>query len=180
MMNASSRPYLLRGLHEWLLDNGLTPYVIVDAEQPGVQVPQPYVRDGQIVLNVSPDATRHLMIDNHGISFSARFGGAAMQLNIPVAAVMAIYARENGAGMVFGSEPTLEAGSDEPLTDDSVDRALEVVHQLKDDDDVEVEDDTSAESEQVWNEPTDTENDDDDDDHTPPGGGRGSHLRVIK
>lgn len=107
-MNSSSRPYLLRALYEWLLDNRLTPYVIVAADMDGVVVPRTHVQDGQLVLNISPDATRDLLVDNEQLTFSARFGGVPMQLYIPVDAVMAIYARENGAGMVFGQEPRIQ------------------------------------------------------------------------
>jgi stringent starvation protein B len=106
-MSASSRPYLLRALYEWLLDNQLTPYVIIAADMDGVVVPRSHVKDGQLVLNISPDATRDLLIDAQALAFSARFGGVPMQLFIPVDAVIAIYARENGAGMVFGQEPRL-------------------------------------------------------------------------
>lgn len=107
-MNSSSRPYLLRALYEWLLDNRLTPYVIVAADMDGVVVPRTHVQDGQLVLNISPDATRDLLVDNEQLTFSARFGGVPMQLYIPVDAVMAIYARENGVGMVFGQEPRIQ------------------------------------------------------------------------
>ena len=72
-----SRPYLLRALHEWVLDNGLTPHLAVDATLQGVQVPEQFVQDGQITLNIAPGAVQGLMIDDHGISFSARFGGCA-------------------------------------------------------------------------------------------------------
>lgn len=107
-MSNSSRPYILRALNEWLLDNRLTPYVIVAADMDGVVVPRAHVQDGQLVLNISPDATRDLQVDNEQLTFSARFGGVPMQLYIPVDAVMAIYARENGAGMVFGQEPRIQ------------------------------------------------------------------------
>lgn len=107
-MNSSSRPYILRALYEWLLDNQLTPYVIIAADMDGVVVPRTHVQDGQLVLNISPDATRDLLVDNNQLTFSARFGGVPMQLYIPVDAVMAIYARENGVGMVFGQEPRMQ------------------------------------------------------------------------
>lgn len=104
----SSRPYLARALYQWLLDNGLTPYVVVDAEQPGVQVPRQFVQNGQIVLNVAPSAVRDLFMENEALSFSARFSGQPMQVIVPTPALVAIYARENGVGMVFGHEPALE------------------------------------------------------------------------
>ncbi|EWG98676.1 ClpXP protease specificity-enhancing factor [Halomonas sp. BC04] len=103
----SSRPYLARGLYEWLLDNEHTPYVVVDAEQAGVVVPRQFVQNGQIVLNVGPTAVRDLHIENDAITFSARFGGQPMQVVVPMPALIAIYARENGVGMVFGHEPVI-------------------------------------------------------------------------
>lgn len=105
----SSRPYLVRALYEWIVDNGCTPHLLADAEFAGVRVPPGYASDGQIVLNVSPSAVRHLQMDNDAISFEGRFGGVAQTLFIPVAAVLAIYARENGQGMVFELEQP-EAG----------------------------------------------------------------------
>lgn len=106
-MFPSSRPYLLKALYEWLLDNRLTPYVIVAADMDGVVVPRAHVQDGQLILNISPGATRDLLMDKEALAFSARFGGVAMQLHVPMDAVIAIYARENGVGMVFGQEPRL-------------------------------------------------------------------------
>lgn len=103
----SSRPYLARGLYEWLLDNEHTPYVVVDAEQAGVVVPRQFVQNGQIVLNVGPTAVRDLHIENDAITFGARFGGQPMQVVVPMPALIAIYARENGVGMVFGHEPVM-------------------------------------------------------------------------
>ncbi|MBK8970550.1 MAG: ClpXP protease specificity-enhancing factor [Hahellaceae bacterium] len=101
----SSRPYLLRALHEWVLENNLTPYVVVDASLPGVDVPKDFVSNGQIVLNISPGAVRGLHIGNEYLEFNARFGGVPMQVIVPILAVMAVYAKENGQGMVFGAEP---------------------------------------------------------------------------
>lgn len=114
----SSRPYLTRGLHEWLLDNEQTPYIVVDAEQPGVKVPRQFVQNGQIVLNVGSTAVRELAITNAAITFDASFGGHSMQVVVPMAALVAIYARETGVGMVFGHEPVMpvpEQG-DEPAS----------------------------------------------------------------
>jgi len=105
-----SRPYLMRALKEWILDNDCTPYVLVDAGLPGVQVPQDYVNNGQIVLNISPSAIRSLLINQEGLSFNARFGGVPMDIYVPLIAILAIYAKENGQGMVFGSE----AGAPDP------------------------------------------------------------------
>ncbi|UZE95573.1 ClpXP protease specificity-enhancing factor [Alkalimarinus alittae] len=100
-----SRPYLIRALNEWILDNGMTPYLVVDAGIAGVEVPREFVTDGQIVLNICPTAVVGLTIDNEAVMFSARFGGVPMQIYVPFIAIMAIYAKENGQGMVFGSEP---------------------------------------------------------------------------
>jgi len=105
-----SRPYLMRGLYEWVLDNESTPYVLVDANIIGVQVPMEYVNDGQIVLNVSPNAVRDLLISNDALSFNARFAGVTQNIYVPIVAVMAIYAKETGEGMVFGNE----AGAPDP------------------------------------------------------------------
>lgn len=102
----SSRPYLLRALNEWILDNNCTPYIVVNAEVEGVQVPMEYVQDGQIVLNINPASIRHLLMDNEGISFDARFSGQSQSIYAPIRAVTAIYAKENGQGMVFGEEPS--------------------------------------------------------------------------
>ncbi|CAM3980143.1 ClpXP protease specificity-enhancing factor [Vreelandella rituensis] len=103
----SSRPYLARALYQWLLDNELTPYLVVDADLPGVEVPRQFVQNGQIVLNVAPTAVRDFFMENQAVGFNARFGGQPMQVMIPTEALIAIYARENGVGMVFGHEPVL-------------------------------------------------------------------------
>lgn len=104
MMNAqdstSTRPYLIRALYEWCTDNGLTPYVAVRVDD-SVQVPREYVKDGEIVLNISYDATSALQLGNDFIEFKARFGGKPRDIMVPVGRVIAIYARENGQGMAF-------------------------------------------------------------------------------
>ncbi|MFI4938519.1 MAG: ClpXP protease specificity-enhancing factor [Candidatus Berkiellales bacterium] len=100
----SSRPYLIRAFYEWIVDNQATPYIVVNAELPGVHVPQDYVENGRIVLNVSPGAVRDLMLANDHVSFNARFAGIAHDIYIPIRAVSAIYAKENGRGMVFKEE----------------------------------------------------------------------------
>jgi len=105
MSMTSSRAYLLRALNEWILDNNCTPYIVVDARVEGVQVPQEHVQDGQIVLNINPASVRHLLMDNEGVSFDARFNGKSQSLYTPIHAISAIYAKENGQGMVFGEEP---------------------------------------------------------------------------
>src|SRR5476649_2230872 len=97
----SSRPYLIRALYEWIVDNDCTPHMLVNAEYPSVQVPQGFANDGQIVLNVSPSAVRHLHMDNEAVSFEGRFGGVPHTLYVPVGAILGIYARENGQGMVL-------------------------------------------------------------------------------
>ena len=102
----SRRPYLLRAMHEWMGDAGFTPHVIVDATKPDVEVPAAYVKDGKIVLNVSLHATQLLHLQNHRLEFDARFGGIVHHVRVPIAAVLGIYARETGEGMVFNdSEP---------------------------------------------------------------------------
>jgi stringent starvation protein B len=100
----SSRPYLIRALHEWVLDNDMTPYLLVDATQEGVDVPRQSVQDGKIILNISPQAVQGLVLSNDRVEFNARFGGVSSYISVPVAAVLAIYARENGRGMVFAEE----------------------------------------------------------------------------
>ena len=100
----SSRPYFLRALHEWIIDNRMTPHLMVDAAQPGVHVPQQHVKDGKIVLNIAPEAIQHLSMTNDWVSFDARFSGVAHRIRLPVMSINAIYAVENGRGMVFDHE----------------------------------------------------------------------------
>jgi stringent starvation protein B len=122
---SSHRPYLLRALNEWIADNGMTPHLLVDASRPGVQVPQQAVSDGKIVLNIAERAVARLLIDNDTVSFTARFGGVSHPVVVPIAAVLAIYARETGQGMALpddalASGPQEEVTvSDEPPPDDS-------------------------------------------------------------
>ena len=97
----STRPYLLRAFYQWIVDNAMTPHLLVDAQAEGVHVPQQYVANGKIVLNVSPSAVRMLEMENDHVTFSARFGGSPLQISVPMRAVTAIYAKENGKGMVF-------------------------------------------------------------------------------
>lgn len=97
----SSRPYLLRAFYDWIVDNHATPYVVVNADYPGTEVPREYVENGRIVLNISPDAVRSLSLANDHVGFNARFAGIAYDIYIPMRAVTAIYAKENGRGMVF-------------------------------------------------------------------------------
>lgn len=111
----SNRPYLIRALYEWLLDNDLTPHLLVDAGYEGVAVPGQFVEDGRIVLNVNPSAVMNLVMNNDLISFNARFGGRETDVLIPPLAVLGIYARENGRGMLFPDE------GDEGVEDDAPD-----------------------------------------------------------
>ena len=122
--SSSTRPYLVRALHEWCTDNGLTPYIAVLVDDT-VQVPREYVNNGEIVLNISFDATSNLQLGNEFVVSKARFGGVAREISVPVGRVIAIYARENGQGMAF------------PVSDAGVDRALSAVdiHAVGDKDD---------------------------------------------
>lgn len=108
----SSKPYLIRAIYDWLLDNELTPYIVADVFDERVQVPQEHVEDGRIILNISPKACRGLHLENDRIVFSARFGGIVKQIFVPPSSVQAIYAKENGRGMVFNDDE--EADDDEP------------------------------------------------------------------
>jgi stringent starvation protein B len=122
MLNApdatATRPYLLRALHEWCTDNGYTPYVVVVVDET-VQVPMEYVKNGEIVLNVSYDATAGMTLGNDYIEFKARFGGVPREIIVPVSRVMAIYARENGQGMSFPMAQTTAnpTGPAQPLVE---------------------------------------------------------------
>ena len=109
----SSRPYLVRALYEWIVDNDCTPHMLVNSEFPAVQVPEGFSSDGQIVLNVSPSAVRSLHMDNNVVKFEGRFGGVPHTLFVPIGAILGIYARENGQGMVFEVESSL-AEDEEP------------------------------------------------------------------
>jgi len=100
----SSRPYLIRALYEWIVDNGHTPYMLVDTALDVVEVPRAFVENGRIILNISPEATHSLVLGNEAVTFNARFSGTAMDVHVPVSSVLAIYARENGQGMMFGDQ----------------------------------------------------------------------------
>ena len=106
--STSTRPYLVRALHEWCTDNGYTPYVAVMVDE-SVQVPREYVSNGEIVLNVSFDATSGLQLSNEFIQFKARFGGVAREIVVPMGRVIAIYAKENGQGMAFPAPVATDA-----------------------------------------------------------------------
>lgn len=105
----ANQPYLLRAFYEWIVDNNLTPYLVVNANYPGTQVPQEHVQAGQIVLNVSPSSTGKLLLGNQEVTFDARFGGVARNLVVPCKAILAIYAKENGAGTVFTAEDEIDS-----------------------------------------------------------------------
>jgi stringent starvation protein B len=109
----STRPYLIRALFEWCMDAGFTPYLAVQAGE-GVQVPREFVKDGEIVLNISPDATSGLLIGNEWVEFKARFNGVAREIMVPIDHVLAIYARENGQGMAF-PPPSTNTQADLPI-----------------------------------------------------------------
>ena len=106
MAMTSSRPYMVRALYEWIVDNDFTPHIVVNAQASGALVPQQYVnKDGQIVLNIAPRAVAALELGNKAVSFNARFGGIPTDIYVPCHAIMGIYARENGQGMMFDAEP---------------------------------------------------------------------------
>ncbi len=109
-----SRPYIMRALYDWIVDNDCTPYVLVDAAPEEVMVPRQFVKDGQIVLNISPSAVVDLNISNEAVFFNGRFGGVATDIYVPISAVIGIYARENGQGMVFEPEEGPEPPDDSP------------------------------------------------------------------
>lgn len=117
----STRPYLIRAMYDWIVDNGCTPHLLVDATHAGVAVPQQYVENGVIVLNVTPSAVRGLDLGNEHVSFSARFAGTPHEIRVPIAAVQAIYARENGQGIFLGETEgaAKSAGATPAATDDT-------------------------------------------------------------
>lgn len=117
MAMTSSRPYLIRALYEWIVDNEFTPHIAVDAHASNVQVPQQYVnKDGQIVLNVAPHAVSELEMGNKAVSFNARFGGIPTDIYVPCHAILGIYARENGQGMMFEREAEPDPEPPKPTT----------------------------------------------------------------
>lgn len=105
------KPYLIRSIYEWIVDNNLTPHLLVNAEYPGVILPTDFIEDGRIVLNVRPEAIQGLVLGNDEIEFNARFGGKAMHISTPTGAILAIYAKENGKGMIFDPD---EDGDETP------------------------------------------------------------------
>lgn len=131
----SNRPYLLRAFYQWIVDNECTPYIVVEADLPHVEVPPQTVRDGQVVLNISPTAVQSLLLEDKQVTFSARFGGVPFEVYIPLYAISAIYARENGAGTMFPPEEIPE--HDEPQSVEEVESTpmavIETSSELKDD-----------------------------------------------
>ena len=111
----SNRPYLLRALYDWISDNDLSPHLLVDAGVAGVRVPASAIHDGRVVLNITTRAVSKLEMDLHGVRFLARFGGVSQNIDVPIEAVLAIYARENGKGMMF---PNDESSDPAPTTPD--------------------------------------------------------------
>lgn len=159
------RPYLLRAIYEWIVDNRFTPHVLIDADHPEVKVPRQYVRDGQIVLNISMTAVRQLELENDWISFTARFSGTSMRVYAPMVAVLAIYTKENGQGMIF--QPEDFALPEEEVVKEKKRPNLQV---LKSEDSQENHQDSDKNN-----------NPDDDHDPTPPAKGkRPSFLKVVK
>jgi len=122
-----SRPYLVRALYEWIIDNGMTPHLLVDATREDVVVPEQYVNDGRIVLNIDPNAVQNLQLDNDQIQFMARFAGRAMRVSVPTLTVLAVYARENGQGMMFGDEGEVEPPPEPPAPEPPKRPGLRVV-----------------------------------------------------
>jgi len=107
----SLKPYLIRSIYEWIIDNNLTPHLLVDAEDTSAILPKEFIEDGKIVLNIRPEAIQGLSLGNQEIEFNARFSGKPMHISTPITAVLAIYAKENGKGMIFDQE---DSDGDEP------------------------------------------------------------------
>lgn len=164
----SHRPYLLRALYEWIADNDMTPHLLVDATREGVQVPTHAVSEGKIVLNVAQQAVSGLEMTNDRIRFSARFGGVSQTVSVPVPAVVAIYARETGQGMVLPEESGAETAHD-PITMAPVAESAPPRPSL-----------TAVPSDGSDHIHGDAEPDPDGDGPDSPGPRRGGHLRVVK
>jgi len=123
----SSRPYIIRAIYEWIVDNDCTPHLLVDANGLGVVVPTAYVSDGQIVLNISPTAVVSLQMANDAVTFNGRFGGQPIDIYAPIESIMGIYARENGQGMIFDDEPPPEPPPSKAQPPERLRPALKVV-----------------------------------------------------
>lgn len=120
-----TRPYLARAIYEWICDNNLTPYLLVDATKPYTHVPTQFVQDGQIVLNIVPHAVHRMNLSNEAITFSARFGGASKDIYVPMNAVLGLYAKENGQGMFFDPEEYADVQIDAEVLQSSSDETNE-------------------------------------------------------
>jgi len=127
----SNKPYLLRALYDWICDNHLTPYVLVDASGDDLNIPHEFVEDGKIVLNISPSAVRDLDLSNDYINFKARFSGQSMNVYFPNNAVQAIYAKENGRGMIFPEEEQKVAMADDSIPDSEPEMPVEIKEEKK-------------------------------------------------
>lgn len=112
MQMTSSRPYLIRGIYQWIADNGMTPHLLVDVAVEGVQVPSEHVQNGKIILNIAPMAISRLVLGDKEITFSAMFSGKSRLIFVPVEAVLAVYAKENGQGMMFSEDDGARSASD--------------------------------------------------------------------
>ena len=112
----SSRPYLLRAMYQWILDNDMTPYLLVDASHPDVRVPSQVVKEGKVVLNLAPTAISGLELGNDAVSFLTRFSGVSHSVQVPIGSAQAIYAQENGQGMMFSAEEGNTSGDSRPET----------------------------------------------------------------
>jgi stringent starvation protein B len=130
----STKPYMIRAMHEWCVDNGLTPHLLV-AVDAQTRVPMAYVKDGEIVLNINYSATKNLQIGNEAVTFSARFGGVSSDLYVPIRAVKGVFARENGQGMFFQPEP---------MEEDALSAELEQHEKLPSDDEKDKKEDGST------------------------------------
>jgi stringent starvation protein B len=119
MTMSSSRSHLVRALYDWIIENDCTPYILVNAFADDVQVPQEHVKDGQIILNISPSAIQSLFIRSDAVDFDGRFAGIPKRVYVPISAVMGIYAKENGQGMIFDSDANLPKPPSPTGTDDS-------------------------------------------------------------
>ena len=173
----SHRPYLLRALYEWIADNGLTPHLLVDATRPGVQVPPHAVQDGRVVLNIADRAVAGLEMDNEQIRFSARFGGVSQAVRVPVGAVLAIYARENGQGMALPDDPVAGDGEHDAPAESSPPAARPGLSAVPDSGGGA---DANAGRPRDEGEGDNANGDGDDDGPDSPGPRRGGHLRVVK
>lgn len=119
MTMTSSRPHIIRALYDWILENDCTPYIVVNAFGDNVEVPQEHVKDGQIILNISPSAVQDLFIRDEAVEFNGRFAGIPKRVFVPISSVMGIYAKENGQGMIFDPEGRMPRPPNPTGTDDS-------------------------------------------------------------